>query len=407
MSEAAPSPAAPDSAIVRIVSGIAEIKREEWDAVANPGWPSDRPLQSAAAPGRQAYNPFLSHDFLRSLEDSGAATPATGWAPRHLLLDGTDGIAGAMPLYLKNHSMGEYVFDHGWAEALAGAGGRYYPKLQGSVPFTPVTGRRLLVRPGPESDQRRRVLATAAVELARRDKLSSVHITFMPAAEWELVASLGYLKRTDQQYQFVNEGYSNFEAFLGALASRKRKAIRRERREAVAEGVEIHHLTGGDITESAWDAFFAFYMDTGSRKWGRPYLNRRFFSLIGERMADRILLVLAHRGGKAIAGALNFIGSDALFGRYWGAAEHRPFLHFEVCYYQAIEWSIAHGLPRVEAGAQGEHKLARGYVPALTYSAHWIADPGLRAAVADCLERERAQNALMADALSEHAPFRR
>jgi len=302
--------------------------------------------------------------------------------------------------------MGEYVFDHGWADAFERAGGSYYPKLQAAVPFTPVPGRRLLVRPDPEAETRREALAQGAIALARRHGVSSFHVTFATESDWNVLGAAGFLRRTDQQFHFVNEGYRDFEDFLAALASRKRKAIRRERRDALEGGIEVEHLTGKGLTEAAWDSFFAFYMDTGSRKWGRPYLNRRFFSLIGERMSDRILLILAKRGGRRIAGALNFIGSDALYGRNWGTLEEQPFLHFELCYYQAIEWAIAHGLKRVEAGAQGEHKIARGYRPTVTYSAHWIADPGFRRAVAEYLERERRQVAADTDALADFLPFR-
>jgi predicted N-acyltransferase len=303
--------------------------------------------------------------------------------------------------------MGEYVFDHGWADAFERAGGRYYPKVQVAVPFTPVTGRRLLVRPGADAERQRRLLAHGVIALTERHGASSAHLTFLPESEWRLLGEERFLLRTDQQYHFVNEGYRDFEDFLEALASRKRKAIRRERRDALAGGIEVVHLTGSDLTEAAWDAFYEFYMDTGSRKWGRPYLNRRFFSLVSERMADRILLMLARRGGRYIAGALNFIGSDALYGRYWGAIEEQPFLHFELCYYRAVDWGIAHKLARVEAGAQGDHKLARGYRPALTHSAHWIADPRFRRAVADYLGRERRQVEHDVEALDEMSPFRK
>jgi predicted N-acyltransferase len=390
---------------LRIVASVKDIPRADWDACANPGWPSERPLEACDKPSL-AYNPFIAHDFFAMLEESGAATRKTGWQAQHLVLDGADGRPSAiLPVYLKSHSMGEYVFDQGWAEAYERAGGRYYPKLQAAVPFTPVPGRRLLVRPGEDADARRSILAQGGIALTQRLGASSLHVTFAGEDEWALLGGAGYLQRTDQQYHFVDEGYGDFEGFLNALTSRKRKAIRRERRDAL-DGLTVEHLTGSDLTEAAWDAFFGFYMDTGSRKWGRPYLNRRFFSLIGGRMADRILLILAKRGTKPIAGALNFIGSDTLYGRYWGAVEEQPFLHFELCYYQAIEWALAHGLARVEAGAQGEHKIARGYRPTLTYSAHWIADPGFRRAVADYLVRERAQVELDAEMLSEAAPFR-
>jgi predicted N-acyltransferase len=301
--------------------------------------------------------------------------------------------------------MGEYVFDHGWADAYERAGGRYYPKLQAAVPFTPVTGRRLLAGDGPGAEERRRLLAKAGLALAQQSGTSSLHVTFTTEDEWHLLAEAGYLQRTDQQYHFINDGYRDFDDFLSALSSRKRKVIKRERRDALV-GIEVRHLTGRDLTETAWDAFFSFYMDTGSRKWGRPYLNRRFFSLISERMADRILLMVATKNGRPIAGALNFIGSDTLYGRYWGAVEEQPFLHFELCYYQAIEWGIDHKLARVEAGAQGEHKVARGYRPTTTYSAHWIADPSFRRAVADYLKSERRQVERNDAALSELLPFR-
>jgi predicted N-acyltransferase len=274
------------------------------------------------------------------------------------------------------------------------------------VPFTPVTGRRLLVADGPDADERRRLLALAGAGLGQKLGVSSLHVTFATEPDWEILGAADYLKRTDQQFHFVNEGYADFEDFLGALASRKRKAIKRERRDALVGGIEVEHLTGRDLTEAAWDAFFQFYMDTGSRKWGRPYLNRRFFSLVGDRMADRILLILAKRNGKPIAGALNFIGSETLYGRYWGAIDEQPFLHFELCYYQAIDWGIAHRLKCVEAGAQGEHKIARGYRPTTTYSAHWIAEPGFRRAVAQYLASERRQVASDHEALAEFLPFK-
>jgi predicted N-acyltransferase len=388
------------------VSGVAEIGRAAWDSVANPGWASDRPLAHAAGPA--PYNPFVCFDFIDCLEQSGSASKRTGWTPSHLVIDGADGaLAGAMPAYFKSHSMGEYVFDHGWAEGYQRAGGRYYPKLQGAVPFTPVPGPRLLVRPGPGEAARRTALAEAAIELTQQQRASSAHVTFATEHDWNVLAGAGFLKRTDQQFHFLNAGYGDFGDFLASLASRKRKAVRKERAGAVENGITIEVLNGAEITPAAWDAFFAFYMDTGGRKWGSPYLNRRFFAMLGERMADRVLLVMAKRAGRYVAGALNLIGSDTLYGRYWGCIERHPFLHFEVCYYQAIEWAIGHGLKRVEAGAQGEHKLARGYVPRPTYSAHWIADPRFRAAVADYLQNERAQSAREMESLSEHAPFRK
>ena len=308
---------------------------------------------------------------------------------------------------MKSHSHGEYVFDQGWAEAFEHAGGEYYPKLQVAVPFTPVTGPRLLARPGPLAEQVRGALADALAEITTANELSSAHVTFLTEGEWNALGQRGFLQRTDQQFHWANAGYATFEDFLSALASRKRKAIRRERKEALAPGIEVYPLTGSDLTEEVWDAFFAFYMDTGSRKWGRPYLTREFFSIVGEKMADRIVLVMAKRAGRWIAGAINFLGSDTIYGRNWGALEHHPFLHFELCYYQAIDYAIAHKLKWVEAGAQGEHKLARGYLPHTTYSAHFIANPGLRRAVAEYLARERAYVQAASEELAAAAPFRK
>jgi uncharacterized protein len=380
----------PDALVVRIVSSIAGVPAAQWNACAAP-----------------RSNPFISHAFLSALEESGSATAETGWLPQHLLLqDAAGGLIGCMPCYLKSHSQGEYVFDHGWADAYMRAGGRYYPKLQVSVPFTPVTGRRLLVRPGEDEAEREAILLQAAVQVADRLGVSSLHITFPTHAEWQLAGGLGLLQRTDQQFHWRNESYASFEDFLGALASRKRKTIRRERREALSEGTEIEWVTGSGITEAHLDAFFAFYMDTGSRKWGSPYLTRECFSLLRDSMADKLLLVLAKRGPRYLAGALNVIGDDALYGRYWGGIEPHPFLHFEICYYQAIDFAIQHKLARVEAGAQGAHKLARGYLPSETYSAHYIADPALRRAVADYLKRERLAVAREIALLAEDSPYR-
>jgi uncharacterized protein len=378
---------------VTIAAAIDEIDAAAWEACANP-------------PGTP-FNPFLSHDFLWALEASGSAGPKTGWAPQHLAAHAAGGdILGVCPCYLKSHSRGEYVFDAGWAEAYARAGGDYYPKLQVSVPFTPATGRRLLAAPGPREATIEAALAQALVELTRLRQASSAHVTFLPESQWEMLGRRGFLQRTDQQFHWENSGYASFDAFLGELASRKRKVLKRERRDAVAAGIDIVWLTGSDLSEAAWDAFFAFYIETGSRKWGRPYLTRKFFSLISDRMAERILLVMAKRNGRFIAGALNFIGGDTLFGRHWGAIEHHPFLHFELCYYQAIDFAIARGLKRVEAGAQGEHKIARGYLPSTTYSAHYIADPALRRAIADYLVHERAYVASAADELAATSPFK-
>ncbi|MDR6758469.1 putative N-acyltransferase [Mycoplana sp. BE70] len=387
-----------DAYRIRVVQHFAEVPAERWARL------------SGASRGQSgtAYNPFITHAFLSALEESGSATADTGWLGQHLLLEAEDGtLLGAMPAYLKNHSQGEYVFDHGWAEAFARAGGRYYPKLQASVPFTPATGPRLLCRDGDDPAPVRQALAAGIKELTRRHDISSAHVTFLPEDELPALVNAGFLPRTDQQFHFLNVGYRSHDEFLQTLASRKRKALKRERRTALENGIEIVWLTGSELTEGIWDQFFAFYMDTGGRKWGRPYLTRRFYSLVGERMADDILLVMAKRNGRYIAGAINFIGGDALFGRHWGCIEDHPFLHFEVCYHQAIDFAIANGLKRVEAGAQGEHKLARGYMPVTTHSAHYIAHPGLRRAVADYLERERQDVTETGEWLAEHGPFRK
>lgn len=389
--------------ILEAVPSVGNVPAEEWDACANP--PGRARNDSAAA--KPYYNPFVSHAFFSSAESSGSATARTGWAPRHLLARRDGRIAGIVPCYLKSHSQGEYVFDRGWADAYERAGGRYYPKLQVSVPFTPATGPRLLIRNGVDRDEIASALASGLIALTGVSKASSLHVTFAPEAEWTFLASHGFLQRTDQQFHWQNHGFASFDDFLATLNSRHRKAIKRERRDALADDITIHWLTGSDLTEEAWDAFFEFYMETGSRKWGRPYLNRTFFSLIGERMANDVLLVMARRNRRWIAGAINFIGSDTLFGRNWGAIEHHPFLHFEVCYYQAIEFAIRHGLRTVEAGAQGEHKIARGYLPQTTFSAHYIADPGLRRAIADYLKRERAYVAEAGRELAASGPFRK
>ena len=388
------------------VPSVSDIAAEDWDACANPPVLSTVAADSCGN-SRPAYNPFISHAFSSALEASGSATTRTGWAPRHLIAKIGGTVAGIVPCYLKSHSQGEYVFDRGWADAYERAGGRYYPKLQASVPFTPATGRRLLIRGGVDHDQIATALASGLVALCGISKASSAHVTFAREAEWRFLARHGFLQRTDQQFHWHNHGFGSFDDFLATLNSRHRKAIKRERREAVAAGITIHSLTGSDITEDAWDAFFAFYMETGSRKWGRPYLTRSFFSLVGETMADDALLVMARRNNRWIAGAINFIGSDTLFGRNWGAIEHHPFLHFEVCYYQAIDFAIKRGLKTVEAGAQGEHKIARGYLPQTTYSAHYIADSDLRRAISDYLKRERAYVVEAGRELSEAAPFRK
>ncbi|MGE3829716.1 MAG: GNAT family N-acetyltransferase [Parvibaculaceae bacterium] len=373
----------------RVHESVKEITPADWDACANP-------------PG-QPYNPFVSHAFFLALEESGSATRRTGWLGRHVAFaDESSKIVGIAPCFLKSHSSGEYVFDHAWADAFERAGGRYYPKLQVSVPFTPVTGPRLMA-----SDPRhKRLLAEALRQVCTETHASSVHITFLPQEDWETLGLSPWLRRTDTQFHWFNRDYETFDDFLAGLSSRKRKNIRKEREAVRAAGIEFEWATGNSLTEAHWDAFFDFYMDTGSRKWGRPYLTRKFFSLIHQSLADRILIVICRRAGRMIAGALNFIGSDALYGRNWGAIEHHEFLHFEACYYQAIEFAIARKLPRVEAGAQGPHKLARGYVPVTTHSLHFLSHPGLSRAVAEYLEEER--EAVRADQtyLAQHAPFR-
>ncbi len=399
---------------IRIAQSLAEVPAAAWDACASGACEDavqltavDNSSQELSTRG-QVNNPFVSHDFLSSLEVSGSVGGRSGWQPRHLLLEDREGVlVGAAPCYVKSHSRGEYVFDHGWAEAFEHAGGDYYPKLQVAVPFTPVTGPRLLARPGPLSEAVRGALADALTEITSASELSSAHVTFVTETEWRALGQRGFLQRTDQQFHWENAGYASFDDFLGRLSSRKRKTIKRERKEALGSGIEVAWLTGSDLTEDVWDAFFAFYMETGSRKWGRPYLTRDFFSIVGERMRERILLVMAKRAGRWIAGAINFLGSDTIYGRNWGAVEHHPFLHFEICYYQAIDYAIAHKLKRVEAGAQGEHKLARGYLPQTTYSAHFIANPALRRAIAEYLARERAYVQAAGRELAAAAPFRK
>ncbi|WP_112945695.1 MULTISPECIES: GNAT family N-acetyltransferase [unclassified Rhizobium] len=387
-----------DELSIRIERSFTAISPESWSKLAG----ASRSSTSIA------YNPFVSHAFLSSLEESGSATAETGWLGHHMLLETEDGrLVGALPGYLKNHSRGEYVFDHGWADAFERAGGRYYPKLQCSIPFTPATGPRLLVAEDYPRLAVQDAMAESLKEVVRRLGVSSAHITFVPDDEMAVLESEEYLHRTDQQFHFINEGYANHDEFLETLASRKRKALRKERRAALENGISIDWLTGSDLTEDIWDQFFAFYMDTGSRKWGRPYLTREFYSLIGERMPEDILLVMARHNGRYVAGAINFIGSETLYGRHWGCIEDHPFLHFEVCYHQAIDFALAKGLKRVEAGAQGEHKLARGYLPVTTHSAHYVAHAGLRQAIGDYLARERDDVEHMNEILSEHSPFRR
>ena len=371
--------------VARLVPGVAAIARADWDACAGPD------------------NPFVSHDFLSILEESGSVSPRTGWQPIPIVIDGADGKPAAIaPAYAKSHSQGEYVFDHAWADAWQRAGGHYYPKLQIAVPFSPVPGPRLLLRDPALAP----ALIGALEAVVIQQGLSSAHATFVDPAQLPLFEAAGWLIRAGTQFHWRNAGYASFDDFLGALASRKRKAIRKERAAAV-EGLTIRHVTGTDLTEADWDAFWVFYQDTGARKWGTPYLTRRCFSLMGERMADKVLLILAERGGRPIAGALNLIGRDTLYGRYWGATEDVPFLHFELCYYQAIDAAIARGLSSVEAGAQGDHKLARGYAPVATWSAHYLPDPNFRRAVADFLVREREAVAADRDYLDAMTPFRK
>jgi predicted N-acyltransferase len=399
--------AAAKALTLRTASSFGKIDAAAWDACANPA-SAKAALPEFDASSDDPFNPFISHAFLDALERSGSSTPGTGWAPCPLLVeDGAGSLLACAPAYLKSHSMGEYVFDHAFADAYERAGGRYYPKLQVAVPFTPVTGRRLLVSQGPLAGEARALLIGGLAALMRQTKASSAHVTFATKADWDSLAEQGFLRRMDRQFHWRNDAYGSFEEFLGALASRKRKTIRRERREALQNGLSIEWVTGSAIKEAHLDAFFAFYMDTGSRKWGRPYLTRAFFSLLAQSMSERLLFVMAKRAGRYVAGAINLIGDHALYGRNWGCVEEHPFLHFEVCYYQAIEFAIAHKLARVEAGAQGEHKLARGYVPAETYSAHLFADQRLMHAVADYLDNEREHVELGNLALAEAAPFRK
>ena len=375
----------------RILHSIGDISASRWDSCANPD--------------NLPYNPFLRHAFLDALERSGSATAQTGWQPFHLVLEQGEELLGLVPLYMKGHSQGEYVFDYSWADAWHRAGHNYYPKMQGSVPFTPATGRRLLAAPG-SPDNTEELLLGACMQVAEQAEISSVHFTFMPEAQWLRAGECGYLRRMDQQFHWLNNNYSCFDDFLAQLSSKKRKNIRRERRDAVANDIRIHRLTGDDLREEHWDAFYQFYQDTGARKWGSPYLTRKFFTQINESVAEDILLILCERNGRYIAGALNFIGGETLFGRNWGCIEDHPFLHFETCYYQAIEFAIERGLKRVEAGAQGAHKVARGYLPQATYSAHFICDPGFRNAVAQFLEEERAYVRDDINHVRNHTPFR-
>ncbi|MEM9725791.1 MAG: GNAT family N-acetyltransferase [Pseudomonadota bacterium] len=395
-----------DAASARLVRDISEINAADWDACAG-----------ADGPGRPE-NPFLTHRFLAALEASGSATADTGWAPHHLALEQGGRLLGVAPLYVKSHSQGEFVFDHAWADAFMRAGGRYYPKLQAAAPFTPVTGRRFLARGDLTREAQEAVeaaLARAACQITADNGLSSLHITFCTEEEW---ARLGadtdaeedagaLLRRRDQQFHWRNDGYASFDAFLETLTAKKRKNLRQERRRAVANDIEIHRLTGDAIEPEHWDAFWRFYQDTGMRKWGAPYLTRAFFDIAQRELREDMLLVMCRRGGRWIAGALNFIGRDALYGRYWGCVEDHPCLHFEACYYQAIDAAIEMGLDRVEAGAQGGHKIARGYAPTATYSLHYIPDPSFRRAVARYLRQERAAVAEEIAYLDTRTPFRK
>jgi len=351
-----------------------------------------------------AENPFVSHAFLSALEESGSAGARTGWLPQHAALrDGAGRIVAVVPMYAKSHSYGEYVFDHGWAHAFERAGGDYYPKLQVAVPFSPVPGPRLLIR--KDAGVAMALMAEALEQACRKLSLSSVHVTFCTEAEWTVLGTAGWLQRVGMQFHWHNEGYGSFEDFLAALSSRKRKMIRRERRDAV-EGLSVRVLRGSEIEPRHWRAFYGFYNATVDRKWGSAYLTERFFPLLGERLGEKVVLMVAEQNGRPVAAALNLMGADTLYGRNWGCRGEFPFLHFELCYYQAIEFAIAHGLKRVEAGAQGQHKLQRGYLPQRTFSAHWIAHPGLRRAVGDFLCREQAEITEDMEALAEHSPFR-
>lgn len=384
---------------IKVIPDLTEIAPEDWDACAAP----------EVSDGGRPLFPFLTHAFLSAFETSGSAVPREGWGPQHLVARVGDEIAGVMPLYVKGHSQGEYVFDHSWAHAFERAGGNYYPKLLSAVPFTPATGPRLLAKPnGPMGpDATRAALLQGAIQLADQNDISSLHMTFCTNEEWEWGGGMGMLQRTDQQFHWLNHGYETWGDFSNALSSRKRKNLRKERARAIENDIEIHWLTGDDIQPEHWDAFWIFYQDTGARKWGTPYLTRAFFDLAQERLRDDILLIMCRRDGRWVAGALNIIGRETLYGRYWGCTEDHPCLHFETCYYQAIDYAIQHGLKRVEAGAQGGHKLARGYEPVTTKSLHWITDSRFRQAVRDYLEGERDAVSHENKALARHTPFRK
>lgn len=377
-----------DKIVGRTLSSIDEIGAAQWNALANPS--------------PETYNPFVSHEFLSALEASKSVSAETGWAPMHLVVEDAGELIGAAPLYAKGHSQGEYVFDHHWADALHRAGGRYYPKLLSAAPFTPVPGPRLLAKTAETKATLAGLLREATAQLG----MSSAHANFITEEDKAILDAAGYLTRMGEQYHWFNRGYERFEDFLGELASRKRKQVRRERREA-QEDVVIKRLVGPEITERYWDAFWLFYQDTGARKWGHPYLTRTFFRRVAESMGERILFIVAEYNGEPVAGALNFIGGDALYGRYWGCTEDIPFLHFELCYHQAVDFAIEHKLSRVEAGAQGQHKIARGYEPVPTWSAHWIENDSFRDAIARYLVAEREQTGMEIEALKDYTPFRK
>lgn len=382
-------PDTPDALSIRTVEAISQIAPEDWDRCAGSG------------------NPFLSHAFLDALEESGSTNARSGWMPQHAVLEDASGnVLAVAPMYLKNHSFGEYVFDHGWADAYERAGGRYYPKLQLSVPFTPVTGPRLLVPPGPNRDAIRQALLGALVQVAEKLGVTNLHATFVPPDEAAIAERAGLLVRRGFQYHWHNRGYGSFDDFLAELSSRKRKAIRKERREVTEAGITVRPVTGSDLEERHWEVFYRFYVDTYDRKWGYPYLTPKFFELLSERMADRVVLMWAEKDGQPVAGALNFIGSEALFGRNWGCAGDFRFLHFETCYYQAIDFAIDRGLQRVEAGTQGPHKVQRGYMPVETQSFHWLRDEGFRDAVERFLLQEREAIEYEMQAMMEHSPYR-
>src|SRR5690242_6923995 len=373
---------------LRVHPAISEIAPEAWEACAGD------------------VNPTVSHVFLNALEESGSCTARSGWAPQHLsFADPAGRVIGVVPIYLKTHSYGEYIFDYGWADAFERAGGRYYPKLLSAVPFTPVPGPRLLLHPCAPAEAREHLLA-GMVEFTKRRRISALHVNFPESAEAEALAEAGFLQRLGQQFHWSNNGYRDFDDYLAALNSRKRKAVKKERRESRERGLEIEVLTGADLKPRHWDAFYEFYLATSDRKWGSAYLNRRFFAMIGERMPEKIVLVMARRGAEYVAGAFNLLGKDTIYGRNWGSYGDYKFLHFECCYYQAIEFAITRGLTRVEAGAQGPHKIQRGYLPVPTYSAHWIPDSGFRRAVAQFLVRERQMIEHKMEGLAVYSPFR-